>query len=67
MFFADAARRAAHLAAAVLGWRPAEFWAATPAELVTSLGLDQAPAAGPADTALVQGLMERFPDEHGSG
>ncbi|MEY3267265.1 MAG: Phage tail assembly chaperone protein, partial [Pseudomonadota bacterium] len=29
--FAGAARRAARVAAALLGWRPAEFWAATPA------------------------------------
>lgn len=61
--FADAARRAAHLAAMALGWRPAEFWAATPAELVTALGLDEQPAAGPADTNVLGRLMEQFPDE----
>ncbi|MDT7934208.1 MAG: phage tail assembly chaperone [Sphingomonadaceae bacterium] len=51
----------AGLAARVLGWRPAEFWAATPAELAAALGL---PAAhGPAlDTQGLRQLMERFPD-----
>jgi hypothetical protein len=63
MSFADAARRAAHVAAMALGWQPAAFWAATPAELLTSLGLDQAPAERPADSGLLQGLMERYPDE----
>lgn len=63
MMFADAARRAAHLAAVLLGWRPVEFWAATPAELVTALGLDAAPAVAAADARMLRGLMERFPDE----
>ncbi len=63
MIFADAARRAAHVAALTLSWRPVEFWAATPAELVTSLGLDQPGAEQPADAGLLTGLMERFPDE----
>ncbi len=62
MNFAETARRAAHVAALALGWRPAEFWAATPAELVTALGLDA--AERPADGSLLKGLMERFPDEH---
>lgn len=61
--FAETARRAAHLAAAALGWRPGEFWAATPAELLTALGLDGDTQGRPADTALLTGLMERYPDE----
>ena len=61
--FADVARRAAHLAATALGWRPAEFWAATPAELLTALGLDDDAGARPADAGLLKGLMELFPDE----
>ena len=60
--FADAALRAAHVAAAVLGWRPAEFWAATPAELVTALGLDAVPADAPLNGGLLAGLMEQYPD-----
>ena len=59
--FAEAARRAAHIACSVLGWRPDDFWAATPAELVTALGLDAAPQA-PADAARLTALMEAFPD-----
>ena len=33
MRFADAAGRLAGVAGALLGWRPDEFWRATPAEL----------------------------------
>jgi uncharacterized phage protein (TIGR02216 family) len=32
------------LAARALGWRPAEFWNATPAELAASLGIGASPA-----------------------
>jgi uncharacterized phage protein (TIGR02216 family) len=60
--FGEAALRAAHVAAAVLGWRPAEFWAATPAELVTALGLDTAPAAAPVNGGTLAAMMERYPD-----
>ncbi len=35
--FGPAALRLASLAARQLGWRPAEFWAATPAELAAAL------------------------------
>lgn len=38
MGFGVAAVRLAGLAARLLGWRPAEFWAATPAELAAALG-----------------------------
>ncbi|WP_353200770.1 phage tail assembly chaperone [Sandarakinorhabdus sp.] len=63
--FSGAARRAAHVAATALGWRPGEFWTATPAELVTALGLDlglDAQPQAPADTAKLAALMEAFPD-----
>ena len=43
--FGPRAQRLARLAARVLGWRPAEFWNATPAELVAILLDDTAPAA----------------------
>lgn len=42
--FGPRAQRLARLAARFLGWRPAEFWAATPAELITILVDDAAPA-----------------------
>ena len=35
--FAPGALRLAGLAARALGWRPAEFWSATPAELTAIL------------------------------
>ncbi len=35
--FAPGTVRLAGLAARLLGWRPAEFWAATPAELACAL------------------------------
>lgn len=41
--FGPAALRLAGIAARLLGWRPAEFWAATPAELAAAL----APPEGP--------------------
>lgn len=35
--FADSARRGCWIAARALGWRPAEFWTATPSELAGAL------------------------------
>jgi hypothetical protein len=60
--FADTASRLAGLCGAVLGWRPDEFWAATPAELsaIFEALTPQAEAAG--DSALITQLQERFPD-----
>jgi uncharacterized phage protein (TIGR02216 family) len=63
MNFQVAARRAARVAAAVLGWRPDEFWAATPEDLRTALGLDEASAEAPATAAMLQRMMEAFPDD----
>lgn len=63
MQFAHAARRLAHVAAVALGWRPSEFWMATPAELVTALGLDRCGDEQPANGVMLKSLMERFPDE----
>jgi hypothetical protein len=60
--FALAAQRAARVATALLGWRPAEFWAATPAELRTALGLDAADNAAPATHDMLARLMKEFPD-----
>ncbi|MGQ0660223.1 phage tail assembly chaperone [Sphingosinicella sp.] len=54
--------RLAGLAGAVLGWRPEEFWRATPAELVAVLSafVDETPDAATADD--LARLMEMFPD-----
>lgn len=60
--FAEGAARLAPLAARHLGWRPAEFWAATPSELELSLA---PPAAhgDPPSRAEIERLIER--DSHG--
>jgi hypothetical protein len=56
--FAAAALALCGLAARQLGWRPGEFWAATPAELAAALGLLAAPTASPCDRSLLEKLME---------
>ena len=61
--FVSAATKLAGLAGALLGWRPDEFWKATPAELaavIAALAGDHASAADAADLAR---LKEMFPDE----
>ena len=55
--FADTAARLAALAARVLGWRPGEFWAATPAELALSLGTG-AQADTPPSRAEILSMIE---------
>lgn len=62
--FAIAATRLAGLAGALFGWRPDDFWAATPAELAVifaalSEGEDCDVPAAQSDLAQ---LMEQFPD-----
>jgi Phage tail assembly chaperone protein, TAC len=48
--------------ALLLGWRPAEFWNATPAELACILNAMTQHAEAPPDTNDLQKLMELFPD-----
>lgn len=55
------ARQLAGLAGRSLGWRPAEFWRATPAELATILAPD-AGATAPIDRAALSRLMEQDHD-----
>lgn len=50
------------LAARALGWRPGEFWAATPAELAACLADPDAPAPPLARADLIR-LMESDPDD----
>jgi hypothetical protein len=61
--FSENAGRLAGLAGALLGWRPEEFWRATPAELAgvvrAMIGGDDAKAAGAADLARLRAM---FPD-----
>lgn len=59
--FAATAARLAGLSGALLGWRPDEFWRATPAELEAILAA-LAPSPDAADPALLARLKEQFPD-----
>jgi uncharacterized phage protein (TIGR02216 family) len=47
---------------ALLGWRPEEFWKATPAELAAVLGALGGPSGDGVDAGDLARLMERFPD-----
>lgn len=62
--FADAAVRLAGVAGWLLGWRPEEFWRATPTELAAVLraasGADEAKAG--VDSAELRRLMGVMPD-----
>ena len=58
--FGEAASRLCTASAAMLGWRPGEFWDATPAEL--ALALETPGAAEGPDVATIEALKQRFPD-----
>jgi uncharacterized phage protein (TIGR02216 family) len=60
--FSEAAARLAGLAGALLGWRPDEFWRATPAELAAVLAALTASGSAPLSRAELARLKERFPD-----
>lgn len=60
--FGAAAARLCHGACRYLGWVPADFWDATPAELALAVQEPGQTAAGP-DKALIEELKLRFPDE----
>lgn len=62
MTFAEGAARLAGLAAALLGWRPDDFWNATPAELASIFGALTPDGGGAADAATIARLKEQFPD-----
>jgi hypothetical protein len=53
--FSEAAGRLAGLAGALLGWRPEEFWRATPAELGTVLAAMMGPGEEGASRATWRG------------
>lgn len=59
--FGQIASRLFGAATLLLGWRPNEFWEATPAELAAALLPDGAGDAPEADE--IAELMRRFPDE----
>ena len=60
--FGEVAARLCNAASLLLGWRPDEFWNATPAELSLAV---QAPAvaAEGCGLAMFDALRRRFPDE----
>lgn len=60
--FAESARTLAGLAGVLLGWRPDEFWKATPAELAAVLGAMMPEPPETASRDDLARLMERFPD-----
>lgn len=61
MTFVEVSLRCWGVAAKVLGWRPAEFWVATPAELLASLAVEDA-GVEPVASELLDELRQRFPD-----
>ncbi|MGZ8296986.1 MAG: phage tail assembly chaperone [Allosphingosinicella sp.] len=60
--FSEAAAELAGLAGALLGWRPEDFWRATPAELGAVLGAMAGPGEIGASRSDLDKLMEEFPD-----
>jgi uncharacterized phage protein (TIGR02216 family) len=60
--FSDAAARLAGMAGALLGWRPEDFWRATPAELAGVLEAMTGGGAPPVTGEELARLKERFPD-----
>ena len=63
--FAAGAARLAGLAGAMLGWRPDEFWRATPEELGVILAVLSGEAGGgeaPLDRGTLARMQEMFPD-----
>jgi len=56
--FGPGAARLSGLAAQLLGWRPGEFWSATPAELAAVLS-PLAPQGAGMDRADLNRMMER--------
>lgn len=59
--FGPGALHLAGLSAQVLGWRPAEFWSATPAELAASLSPARTAASRGMSRAELNRLMEHQP------
>jgi uncharacterized phage protein (TIGR02216 family) len=50
------------MTAVLLGWRPEEFWRATPAELAGVLSTLTGGGPAPVDRDELDRLKERFPD-----
>lgn len=63
MSFAEETRRLAGLAGVLFGWRPDEFWRATPAELATLLEALGGEAPPVFERDELARLKEMFPDD----
>lgn len=57
--FGACAARLCGQAALLLGWRPVEFWAATPEELACVLSAHGPAASGGIDRRMLDTMMER--------
>jgi hypothetical protein len=57
--FAQGAARLSGLVPRLLGWRPADFWEATPAEIASVLGALEPAAGEPLSRSEFERLMER--------
>ena len=57
--FGENASRLCGISCRLLGWKPGEFWDATPAE-VTAMLVDE--SAAPPDAGTIQALRRKFPD-----
>jgi uncharacterized phage protein (TIGR02216 family) len=62
MSFADVAAQLAARTAVILGWRPDDFWSATPAELLAILHALAGDGTTPPSADALHQLMTRFPD-----
>jgi len=60
--FAHGASRLSGLIPRLLGWRPDDFWHATPAELAAILTTFEQPAEQPLTRTEFDQLLERFGD-----
>jgi len=66
-FFAKNAKQLAGQTAHLLGWRPDDFWNATPAELAAILLVLAPQGDAAADGNLLAKLMAQFPDAPSGG
>lgn len=63
MTFGEAAGKLAAQTILMLGWRPDDFWNATPAELLGILAAISGDGEMPPSAEAIHKLMERFPDD----
>lgn len=62
MKFSESAQRLSGQTALIMGWRPDEFWSATPEELACILAEMMPKSDDILDSKSVRELMAKFPD-----